>query len=239
MQAVLLVPNANNPLGCIMPEANKKRLAGLLSRHNVPLIEDDIYGDLCFTPERPWPVKAYDTSGHVMSCSSFSKAVSPGARVGYVQAGRYAQDVAVLKMVSSGATSHFFQAVLADFLAGSAYENQLRKMRRALSQRIARMSDAICAAFPRQCTVSEPQGGFVVWVGMPENVDALVLHQRAHEAGVACMPGQLFSASGMHGNYVRLNCGNVWSPQVEAAIVKLGALVHELADQQPMLRDAA
>jgi DNA-binding transcriptional MocR family regulator len=239
VQAVLLVPNANNPLGCIMPEANKKRLAGLLSQHNVPLIEDDIYGDLCFTPERPWPVKAYDTSGHVMLCSSFSKAVSPGARVGYVLAGRYAQDVAVLKLVSSGATSHFFQAVLAEFLAGSAYENQLRKMRRALSQRIARMSDAICAAFPQQCTVSEPQGGFVVWVGMPDNVDALVLHQRAHEAGVACMPGQLFSASGKHGNYVRLNCGNVWSPQVDAAIVKLGALVHELADQQPALRDAA
>ena len=167
VQAVLLIPNANNPLGCIMPDPNKKRLAGLLSQHNVPLIEDDVYGELCFTPERPWPVKAYDTSGHVMLCSSFSKAVSPGARVGYVLAGRYAQDVAVLKMVSSGATSHFFQAVLAEFLTGSAYENQLRKMRRALSQRIARMSDAICAAFPQQCTVSEPQGGFVVWVGMP------------------------------------------------------------------------
>ena len=239
VQAVLFVPNANNPLGCIMPEANKKRLAGLLSQHNVPLIEDDVYGELCFTPERPWPVKAYDTSGHVMLCSSFSKAVSPGARVGYVLAGRYAQDVAVLKMVSSGATSHFFQAVLADFLTGSAYENQLRKMRRALSQRIARMSDAVCAAFPQQCTVSEPQGGFVVWVSMPEQVDALVLHQRAHEAGVACMPGQLFSASGKYGNFVRLNCGNAWSPQVEAAVAKLGALVHRLADEAAPLRDAA
>nr|WP_315395473.1 PLP-dependent aminotransferase family protein [uncultured Duganella sp.] len=235
VQAVLLVPNANNPLGCIMPEANKKRLAGLLAKHRVPLIEDDIYGDLCFTPERPWPVKAYDTSGHVMLCSSFSKAVSPGARVGYVLAGRYAQDVAVLKMVSSGATSHFFQAVLADFLVGSAYENQLRKMRRALSQRVARMSDAVCASFPPQCTVSEPQGGFVVWVGMPEQVDALELHQLAHEAGVACMPGQLFSASGKYRNFVRLNCGNVWSAQVEGAVARLGALAHRLADQPLLL----
>jgi DNA-binding transcriptional MocR family regulator len=239
VQAVLLIPNANNPLGCIMPEANKQRLAALLARNGIPLIEDDVYGDLCFAAERPWPIKAYDTSGHVMLCSSFSKAVSPGARVGYVVAGRYAQDIAVLKMVSSGATSHFFQAVLADFLTGSAYDNQLRKMRRALSQRIARMSDAICAAFPQQCTVSEPQGGFVVWVGMPEQVDALALHQAAIAEGIAFMPGQLFSASGKYGNYMRLNCGNVWSPRLEAAIVRLGELVRRQADQPATLRSAA
>ncbi|MYM23868.1 aminotransferase class I/II-fold pyridoxal phosphate-dependent enzyme [Duganella sp. FT135W] len=239
VQAVLLIPNANNPLGCIMPEANKQRLAALVGKHNVPLIEDDVYGDLCFTPERPWPVKAYDASGNVMLCSSFSKAVSPGARVGYVLAGRYAQEVAVLKMVSSGATSHFFQAVLADFLTGSAYGNQLRKMRRALSQRIARMSDAICAAFPQQCTVSEPQGGFVVWVSLPGQVDALALHERAIAQGVAFMPGQLFSASGKYSNYLRLNCGNAWSPRVEAAIATLGELVHREADRPGVLRSAA
>ncbi|MGV7210339.1 PLP-dependent aminotransferase family protein [Oxalobacteraceae bacterium A2-2] len=166
-QAILLVPNANNPLGCVMPEANKQRLARLVARHGVPLIEDDVYGDLCFAAQRPWPLKAYDSSGHVMLCSSFYKAVSPAARVGYVVAGRYAQEAAVLKMVSSGATSHFFQAVLADFLQGSAYENQVRKMRRALAQRIGRMSDAICAQLlapffcipgPLSCTPSHPDG---------------------------------------------------------------------------------
>ena len=239
VQAVLLIPNANNPLGCLMPEANKQRLAGLLSRHNIPLIEDDVYGDLCFTPQRPWPVKAYDTSGHVMLCASFSKAISPGSRVGYVLAGRYAQDIVVQKMISSGATSHFFQAVLADFLTGSAYENQLRKMRRALSQRIARMSDAICEAFPHQCTVSEPQGGFVVWVGLPEQVDALALHGDALAAGVASMPGQLFSATGKFRNYLRLNCGNPWEARTEAAIATLGELVHRHADQAGGLRSAA
>ena len=72
VQACLFIPNANNPLGCIMPEANKKRLAALLAQHKVPLIEDDVYGDLCFQSERPWPVKAYDTSGNVLLCSSFS-----------------------------------------------------------------------------------------------------------------------------------------------------------------------
>lgn len=231
VQACLFIPNANNPLGSIMPEANKQRLAALLTHHQIPLIEDDVYGDLCFSAERPWPVKAYDTSGHVLLCSSFSKAVSPAARVGFVWAGRYAQEVAVQKMVASGATSHFFQAVLADFLTGSAYEAQARKMRRTLAQRIARMSDAVCASFPQECSVSEPQGGFVLWVQMPPQVDALALHRHANAEGVAFMPGPLFSASGKFGNYLRLNCGNAWSPEIDRAVARLGELVHRQADQ--------
>lgn len=226
VQACLFVPNANNPLGCVMPEANKKRLAGLLSEFNIPLVEDDVYGDLCFAPQRPWPVKAYDTSGNVLLCSSFSKAITPASRVGYVLAGRFAQEVALLKTVSSGATSHFFQAVLADFLEGSSYDQQLRKMRRTLVQRIARMSDAVAASFPLECMLSEPQGGFVLWVQMPPQVDALALHGQAIADGVAFMPGQLFSASGKFGNYLRLNCGNAWTPRIEQAIGRLGRLVH-------------
>ncbi|MFD2273737.1 PLP-dependent aminotransferase family protein [Undibacterium arcticum] len=230
VQACLFIPNANNPLGCVMPEANKKRLAALLAQHKVPLIEDDVYGDLCFRSERPWPVKAYDTSGNVLLCSSFSKAVSPAARVGYAVAGRYAQQVAFLKMVSSGATSHFFQAVLGEFLSGRSYDNQVRKMRRTLAQRIAHMSDVIAEAFPSQCVISEPQGGFVLWVELPPQVDALALHHSAIQNGIAFMPGPLFSASGKFDHHLRLNCGNAWSAEIETAVRRLGALVHQAAD---------
>jgi DNA-binding transcriptional MocR family regulator len=233
VQACLFVPNANNPLGCIMPDQNKKRLAQLLQQYDVPMIEDDVYGDLCFTPERPWPVKAYDTCGNVLLCSSFSKAVSPAVRVGYVAAGRYAQEVAVLKMVSSGSTSEFFQAVLADYLVGSGYDKQVRKMRRVLAQRIARMSDAVAESFPHSCSLSQPQGGFVLWVHMPPQVDALALHNCAIAAGVAFMPGPLFSASGKFGNYLRLNCGNPWDQRSEQAIRILSELVHRAADGMP------
>lgn len=231
VQACLFIPNANNPLGCIMPEENKKRLAALLTLYGIPLIEDDVYGDLCFTTQRPWPVKAYDSSGHVLLCSSFSKAITPAVRIGYVQAGRYTQEVALLKTVSSGATGHFFQAVLADFLEGSSYDNQIRKMRRVLAQRIARMSDAVAAYFPAECSLSEPQGGFVLWIRMPEHVDAMALHGAAIGEGVAIMPGPLFSASGKFGHYLRLNCGNPWSPEVERAVAKLGRLVHNASQQ--------
>ncbi len=231
VQACLLVPNANNPLGCIMPEQNKKRLAALLTQYDVPLIEDDVYGDLCFGAERPWPVKAYDGSGHVLLCSSFSKIVSPSVRVGYVAAGRYAQQAAFLKNVSSGGTNHFFQVVLAEFIASSSYDNQVRRMRRALMQRVSRMSDAVSGYFPAECSVSAPQGGLVLWVQMPEQVDSLALHDLAIAKQVSFMPGPLFSASGKFGNYLRLNCGNAWSGEIDSAVRTLGSLVQRCLDR--------
>jgi DNA-binding transcriptional MocR family regulator len=231
VQACLLVPNANNPLGCVMPEANKKRLAHLLTQYDVPLVEDDVYRDLCFSAERPWPVKAYDTSGHVVLCSSFSKVVSPSARVGYIVAGRYTEQIAYLKNVSSGGTNHFTQAVLADFIGSSSYDAQVRKVRRSMTERIARMSDAVSEYFPEDCSVSTPQGGFVLWVQMPEEVDALALHREAIERNIAFMPGQLFSASGKFGNCIRLNCGNAWSIEIENAIRTIGELVFRQLDE--------
>lgn len=230
VQACLFIPNVNNPLGCIMPEANKKRLAALASRYDIPLIEDDIYGDLCFTAERPWPVKAYDTSGNVLLCSSFSKTISPSARVGYVAAGKYARQVSFLKTVSSGATSHFFQAAVAEFISSTGYDSQIRKMRRVLAQRIAHMSDAVSGVLPQESLLSEPQGGSVLWIKLPEQVDALALHASAVRERIAIMPGVLFSASGNFRNYIRLNCGNAWSGEIAAAVEKLGRMVGEAAD---------
>ncbi len=228
--ACLFIPNVNNPLGCVMPEANKKRVAELLSKHGIPLIEDDIYSDLHFSQHRPWPIKAYDTSGHVMMCSSFSKAVSPAARVGYVVAGRYTEQVSLLKTISSGATSPFFQAVLAEFIGTSSYDKQLRKMRRTMEERVARMSDGVATFFPSECRVSEPQGGFVLWVQLPEQVNAMALHEYAIARRVAFMPGQLFSGSGKYVNYLRLNCCNGWTPEIIRGVQRLGELVHQAAD---------
>ena len=100
-------------------------------------------------------------------------------------------------------------------------------MRRTLVQRIACMSDAVAAHFPADCMLSEPQGGFVLWVQMPPQVDALALHGQAIADGVAYMPGQLFSASGKFSNSLRLNCGNAWTPRIEQAIGRLGRLVKD------------
>jgi DNA-binding transcriptional MocR family regulator len=170
-------------------------------------------------------VKAYDTGGRVLLCSSDAKILSPTVRVGYVAAGRYAQQVALLKNVASGGTNHFFQAVLADFIGSTSYDSHLRKLRRTMVQRVARMSDAILEYFPAKCSVSSPQGGNTLWVQMPESVDALELHERAIANRIGILPGVLFSAGTKFKNYMRLNCGNAWSAEIENAVRILGELI--------------
>lgn len=228
VKACLLIPNAHNPLGCIMPEENKRRVAQLLAERGVPLIEDDIYGELHFEDGRPRPIKAYDTSGNVMLCSSFSKTISPGLRVGHVAAGRYFARVALLKTLASGVTGAMPQAALAEFIEGGGFDRQLRHARRAHVRQVARMADAVAEYFPAECLLSRPRGGFVLWVEMPRQVDALVLHRAAMAEGIAFMPGQLFSASGRYRNCLRLNCGNPWSAPIDAAVRRLGALACQL-----------
>jgi DNA-binding transcriptional MocR family regulator len=224
VKACLLVPNANNPLGCIMPEENKRRVAQLMAERGVPIIEDDIYGDLHFEDGRPWPIKAWDSAGNVMLCSSFSKTISPGLRVGFVAAGKHHADVALLKTLSSGVTGAVPQAALAEFIEGGGFDRQLRQARRDYVRQVARMSDAVAEHFPAGCLLSRPQGGFVLWVEMPKQVDALDMHRAAIAEGIAFMPGQLFSASGRYRNCLRLNCGNPWNERIAAAVRRLGDL---------------
>lgn len=223
--ACLLVPNASNPLGGIMPDENKRRLAKLTAERGVAVIEDDVYGDLHFGSERPWPIKAFDQAGNVMLCSSFSKCLSPALRVGFVAAGRYRSQLALQKTITSGATNPISQLVLAEYLESSACERHLRGLRRAYRQQVDAMRAAVTRHFPAATRLTEPQGGFVLWVELTEDIDATALYERALAAGVAYVPGELFSASGMYRNCLRLNCGNPHTPEIEEAVRRLGRLI--------------
>jgi DNA-binding transcriptional MocR family regulator len=223
--ACLLVPNASNPLGSIMPDEHKRRLAKLTAERGVAVIEDDIYGDLHFSSERPWPIKAFDKAGNVMLCSSFSKCLSPALRIGFVAAGRYRAQVALHKTITSGGTNPVTQQVLAEYLESGAYARHMRGLRRTYERQVDAMRASVARHFPAATRITEPQGGFVLWVELPEGVDTTALYDRAIAAGVAYVPGELFSASGMYRNCLRLNCGNPHTPEVEDAVRRLGGLM--------------
>lgn len=220
--ACLIVANGSNPLGCIMPDAQKRRLAALTASRGIPVIEDDIYGDLHLGDARPWPIKAFDTTGNVMLCNSFSKSLSPSLRIGFVAAGNYRGAVALHKTISSGATNPVTQRVLAEYLESSAYERHLRQLRRAYRQQVQSVQDAVVRYFPAGTRLSQPQAGYVLWVELPEGIDTMRCYARAIDAGLAYVPGDLFSPSGMYRNCLRLNCGNPHTPQIEDALRRLG-----------------
>ncbi len=229
VKACLLVTNFSNPLGSCMPEANKKALVDMLARRETALIEDDIYGDLCFAGPRPRAAKAYDKAGLVLLCSSFSKTLAPGYRVGWTAPGRFRPQVESLKFTSSMATATAPQMAIAEFLQSGGYDRYLRKLRRILAAQVEQMRHAVSRYFPAGTKITCPQGGYVLWVELPRSADALDLHRRALAQKISIAPGPIFSAKQKYKNFIRISCGLPWSERVERAVQILGELARKTA----------
>ncbi len=227
VKACLFVPNFNNPLGCRMPEDDKKRLVKLLAEHDIPLIEDDIYGDLSFDEHRPNAAKAYDRKNNVLLCSSFSKTLAPGYRVGWVAPGKYLAQVEHLKYTNTLATASLPQRAIAEFLAKGGYDRYLRKIRAQYAQQVDRVIHAIAKYFPAGTRATQPAGGFVTWVELPARVDALELHAQALVKKISIAPGPLFSAQCKYRNFIRINCAQPWDERFDWALLTLGRMVGE------------
>ena len=228
--ACVLSPSYGNPLGHCMPDPSREQLVRMLSAREIPLIEDDVYGELAFRTPRPRAAKSYDRDGMVLLCSSFSKSVAPGYRIGWTAPGRFRLQVEKLKFSSSVATATPTQMALAAFLAEGGFDRTLRRLRREYRDLVARMSTAVAEHFPEGTRVSRPEGGHVVWVEMPTSVDSVRLHEEALEVGVSVAPGILFSASGRYRHCIRLNCAIPWGERVERALADLGRIATVLAN---------
>jgi DNA-binding transcriptional MocR family regulator len=228
-KAVWLMTNFQNPVGSLMPDAKKQALVDLLSAHDIPLIEDDVYGELYFGARRPLPAKAFDKSGIVLHSSSFSKCLAPGYRVGWTVGGRYAKAIARLKTTHSLSASAPAQAALADYLSKGGFDRHLRQLRHALQAQQSALLEAVGKHFPSGTRATRPDGGYFVWVELAGGVDALELHRRALSLGISVAPGPMFSAQRAFRHCIRLNYGHPWTERSEAAIATLGRLARSLA----------
>jgi DNA-binding transcriptional MocR family regulator len=227
VRAVLVISNFNNPLGSRIPDDKKVELVEMLARHEIPLIENDVSGEIYFGETRPSVCKAHDKKGLVMYVSSFSKDISPGLRVGWVAAERHKPQLEWLKVTVSGTTGTIPQLALAEFLQSGGYDHHLRRIRREYARNVELMSEAVMRYFPSGVRVTRPSGGFVLWVQLPEGMDALDLYQRALPAGITLAPGHVFSATRQYSNFVRLNAAE-FNYTIERALERLGALVREM-----------
>jgi DNA-binding transcriptional MocR family regulator len=228
--AVLLTTNCHNPLGFIMSAAEKQRLVRMLAKHDVPLIEDDIYGDLAFESPRPTVCKAYDREGRVLLCSSFSKTLAPGARVGWCAPGRYFEEIKRLKFCNTIATATLPQLAIAEYLAIGGYEHHLRKLRKRYADQVAQMAYALEEYFPAGTRATRPAGGHVLWVELPRGVDSVRLFEEAAALKISVAPGLLFSTTDAYRHCVRLNCSCTWDGRVERAVETIGRLAREQAE---------
>lgn len=231
IKAIQLTPNCNNPLGYIMPDANKRALVALAQRFDVAIIEDDVYADLAYSYPRPRSIKSYDEDGRVLFCSSFSKTLAPGLRVGWIAPGRYLEQVVHMKYLGTGSTAQLPQLALAEYLKDGHYEPHLRRMRAQYLRSRDLMVDWVSRYFPAGTRVSRPQGSFMLWVEMPPGFDSQKLNRALLPHKIQIAPGSIFSAAGKYRNCIRLNYAEPPSDVIEAAVKQIGATIAELIEE--------
>ena len=228
VKAVLVQPNFSNPLGCIMLEENKKEMVQMCADAGVPIIEDDVYGDIYFSEERPTTLSAYDEDDNVIHVSSFSKTLSPGYRVGWIRPGKYMEDCLRIKLSTSLDTAKPNQLIIAEYLASGKYTRHLRKFRTACKSQVAALSGIINKYFPEGTRMTRPTGGFVLWVEMPDGVDTFEFYKRALKAGISTAPGHIFTAQNKYRRHMRINCGHPVTTEIEDAVKYLGDMASML-----------
>ena len=222
--ACLFASSFNNPLGCTMPEPKKIAVLDLLAKRGVPLIEDDIYGDIYFGTERPKPFMVLDRHDNTIYCSSFSKTLAPGYRIGWIVTRRHMPQVLEHKFAVTLCGPALPQAALADFLSSGGYDSHLRRIRRTFEINISHMTHAIGKSFPDGTRVTRPAGGFVLWVELPKPLDSRDLLDEALSRGICFVPGNVFSASDRYANCLRLSCGSSWHARLDRGLTTLGEL---------------
>ena len=222
--ACILAPNYNNPDGGQTPEAAQREIVDILARRQVPLIEDDVAGDLFFGSRRPHCYKAADAEGLVLSCGSFSKTLSPGYRVGWLMPGRFLAKAYEIKATSNISSATPTQMAVADYLRSGHFDRHLRRLRQALSRQMQSVQWAVGRYFPAGTRMTHPRGGSVLWVELPGDIDAVDFFARAVANGISIAPGPIFSTQDNFSHFIRLSCGGVWDATIEHGLQRLGDL---------------
>lgn len=228
VKACLFVTSFSNPVGSCMPETHKQKLVRLLTKKKIPLIEDDIYGETYFGKNRPRTCKSYDKDGWVMLCSSVSKSLAPGYRVGWCIPGRFKEQIIQIKIMHTVTSATPTQAAIARFFETGRYDLHMRNLRKALHTQCLRYMHAIAESFPASTKISSPQGGYVLWIELDHNIDALALYQAAIAKQISIAPGHIFSTDMRFTHFIRISFGIPYDAVVERSIHALGAIAHKM-----------
>lgn len=229
LSAIVAQPTVHNPLGATMPLEGKKRLAAMVNDYRVPLIEDAPHADLFYGTAPPDAVKAYDTGGYVLLCSSFSKTLAPGFRSGWIAPGRYLSEVMRAKIATTLGQPALLDETIAEYLEGGAYDQHLRLLRRHFKAQMERLRGEVGQLFPAGTRATSPSGGCLLWVELPGSVDTMELFRLALAEGVTVVPGALYSVSGRYRNCLRLSGCYPWSDTYQRALARVAGIAGELA----------
>jgi len=229
IKTCILISNFNNPLGSCMPETHKKEVVSMLAKYGIPLIEDDLYGDVYFGSNRPKPCKAFDKEGLVLWIGSVSKTLAPGYRVSWIAPGKFKEKIIHQKLIHTVSSTTITQEAIANFLEKGRYENYLRKLRKTLYSNSLHYARAIAEYFPEKTKISNPQGGFMLWVELEEKINTVELYEKAIRQNISIAPGRMSTLQNQFNNCMRLSYGQRWSEHIEDKLKQLGRIVKRMS----------
>lgn len=226
LKFIYLVPTFQNPTGRTLPMERRERIAAILTRYDVLLIEDDPYSDLRYDGKPLKPLKAL-APDHVLYIGTLSKVFAPGLRIGFYVPPVFLKDwLVIVKQGVDLHTSTFNQALAAEYLSGNHLERHLPHIIARYKPKKNAMLEALANCFPTDFTWSRPEGGMFVWVEGPQGYDMEALYHRAIKNNVAFVPGKYFFADSQSGmETMRLNFTMADEATIHAAIRVLSKLL--------------
>lgn len=228
--ACVINPNCQNPLGFIMPDENKKKLLDMLCEKAIPIVENDVCGELYFGEYRPNPLKKWDATDNVIYCSSFSKVLAPGLRVGWVVSGRFKESIKRMKLNRSLVSPTLNQALVASYLKEGTYHRHLRRLRETIKLQYSYCAAALTKYFPETIKMTAPSGGQSIWIELPNGTKGREVYYEAKKKGISILPGFLCTNLDIFDPYIRIGYGGCWDKTIERAIEQLGDIIRRIGD---------
>jgi DNA-binding transcriptional MocR family regulator len=207
IKAIVLNATCHNPLGDCVSDARKAEIVAFATKRDIAIVEGDTFGDLVFSGERPRPLKAFDKTGIVLQCASLAHYVAPGFNLGWSNAGRWRAEVERLKAFTNLAAARLPQLAMAEFLESGAFDRHLKQLRVALWRSVEAARHEVVHTFPEGTRVTQPEGGFVLWIQLPEGHDGVQVQRKAAAAGINILPGSVFSPNKQYRDCIRISCG--------------------------------
>ncbi|GAB3046500.1 PLP-dependent aminotransferase family protein [Acinetobacter apis] len=222
-----LMLNSHNPIGFTVSQTVKAKIAQLLATYQVYLVEDDVYQELYFGLEKPLPVQYYDQDQWVLHCSSFSKVLGAGARIGWVRAGQFSDKIQHQQLMSSLSVNPMLQYALAEFTATLHYEKHLRQIRSQLAKRKQSFYQNIKAILPESCHIFYYSSGYFLWIELPKHIDSTALYETLLMHDIVITPSILFQKHTAKQSHFRVNCSYEWNDRYSQIFEFISKIIKE------------
>ena len=228
IKVCLLMLNSHNPIGFTVNEDIKFELAKLLHEHEIYLIEDDVYEELYYDQKKPLSMKYYDQQNLVLHCSSFSKTLGAGFRVGWVYAGKFSEHIQHVQLMSTISVNSFIQNALADYLTHRHYEKHLKNLRNTLKRLKNQYYQYLIKKLPEDCQVSYYPSGYFLWITLPQHIDSSRIYEKMILNDVGVAPSILFYRKNKKQNHIRINCSFEMNDEM---INKINLLIAQISER--------